>query len=205
MSLTRRAALAALGVAAVSPRILFAAPRPDLYACEGCDAALERAPVALSEMAVLADDDEPGERLVLMGTVYAAAGGAPVPGVVIYAHHTDHQGLYSRGTAESIWSRRHGLLRGWARTDDLGRYYFRTIKPAPYPDGTMPAHVHLFVVEPGHPPYYIDDVVFAGGYGVDDAYRAKCENRGGSGIVEIWRDTAGVLHAQRDIMLEEHA
>lgn len=203
--ITRRGVVTALGAAALLPRIAFSAPRPDLYACEGCEAAEERDPGALREMAELAGDDEPGERMVLMGTVFAAAGGAAVPGVVIYAHHTDHEGLYSRGGAESIWSRRHGLLRGWARTDDQGRYYFRTIKPAPYPDGTMPAHVHLFVVEPGRPPYYIDDVVFAGEAGVDAAYRANCENRGGSGIVELWRDTAGVRHAQRDITLEEHA
>lgn len=204
MTASRRTILAALGAAALFPRTVLAAPRPDIYACEGCEATLERDPSTLVEMVNLSSEDEPGERLILMGTVGAHDTGTPVPGVVIYAHHTDHTGLYSRGSAESIWSRRHGLLRGWAKTDDQGRYYFRTIKPAPYPDGTMPAHIHLFVAEPGHPPYYIDDVVFAGEYGVDDAYRAKCENRGGSGIVDLGRDTAGVLHATRDIRLEEH-
>ena len=201
MTISRRTVLAALGAAAVLPRS-FAAPRPDLYACEGCEAVNERDAPELGPMAIIAADDEPGERLVLTGRA-TFPGGAPAPGVVVYAHHTDAAGLYSRGGDESVWSRRHGLLRGWAKTDMDGVYGFYTIKPAPYPDGSMPAHIHLFIGEPGHPPYYIDDVVFAGEYGVDDAYRARMENRGGSGIVTLTRD-GRVWRAVRDIALEPH-
>lgn len=201
--ITRRRAVAAFAAAALMPRAVFAAPRAGLYDCEGCEAVAEREPAALGPMVVLAADDEPGERMVLTGRV-TYPGGAPAPGVVVYAHHTDATGLYSRGGAESIWSRRHGLLRGWAKTDIDGVYGFFTIKPAPYPDMTMPAHVHLFIGEPGHPPYWIDDVVFAGEFGVDDAYRARMENRGGSGIVTLTRD-GPVWRAVRDIALEPHA
>jgi protocatechuate 3,4-dioxygenase, beta subunit len=67
----------------------------------------------------------------------------------------------------------------------------------------MPAHVHLFVGEPGRRPYWIDDVVFAGEFGVTPAYRARAENRGGDGIVTLARQD-GVLLARRDILLEPH-
>ncbi len=200
--ISRRAVLAALGAATFLPRGR-AAPRTGLYDCEGCEAVAERPADGLPPLVKLADDGEPGERMVLTGRVVTPEG-APAPGVVVYAHHTDAEGLYSRGSAESIWSRRHGLLRGWAKTDGEGVYGFYTIKPAPYPDLSMPAHVHLFIGEPGHPPYYIDDVVFDGEYGVDDAYRARMENRGGSGIVTLTRE-AGVWRAVRDITLEPHA
>ncbi len=200
--ITRRIAVATLGAAALLPRLAFAAPRKDLYYCEGCAAVNEREPGMLASAVKLAADDEPGERMLLTG-IARLPGGAPASDVVIYAHHTDSAGLYSRGAAQTIWSHRHGLLRGWAKTGADGAYAFDTIKPTPYPDMTMPAHVHLFIGEPGRPPYYIDDVVFAGEYRVDDAYRAKCENRGGNGIVTASR-VAGVWRAARDIALEPH-
>lgn len=180
------------------------AARRGLYDCEGCEAVAERAPTTLSAAIDLAAPDEPGERMILTGRVLTADGTAPAVGVVIYAHHTNDAGLYANGSNESVWSRRHGRLRGWVRTDAEGRYTFRTIKPAPYPDRSMPAHVHLFVGEPGRRPYYIDDVVFDGEFGVTTAYRKACELRGGNGIVRLGRTGAGALLARRDIRLEVH-
>lgn len=180
------------------------AARPDLYRCEGCEAVGERQRRALSATVDLAGRDEPGERMILTGRVTAADGTTPAPGVVIYAHHTNNDGLYADGSSETTWSRRHGRLRGWALTGADGRYTFRTIKPAPYPDRTMPAHVHLFVGEPGRRPYYIDDAVFDGEFGVTPAYRKACELRGGNGIVRLARSGDGMLLARRDIRLETH-
>ena len=179
-------------------------PRPNLYACEGCEAVDERDPAGLSHSTVLAGPDEPGERMLLSGRVFAVDGVTPVQGVIIYAHHTNIDGLYANGTSESEWSRRNGRLRGWVRTDAEGRYAFDTIKPEPYPDRTMPAHVHLYVREPGRRTYYIDDVVFEGEFKVDAVYRARQELRGGSGIIRLGRGADGVLTAVRDIRLERH-
>lgn len=179
-------------------------PRSDLYACEGCEAIDERNPLALSSSVTLAGPDEPGQRMRLSGRVFAVDGVTPVQDVVIYAHHTNAEGLYANGTPESEWSRRNGRLRGWVRTDAEGRYAFDTIKPAPYPDMTLPAHVHLYLKEPGRRAYYIDDVVFDGEFRVDAAYRAAQEFRGGGGIVHLGVDRDGVLTAVRDIRLEPH-
>ena len=178
--------------------------RSDLYVCEGCEATTERAPAGLTPSVTLAPPGTPGERLRLTGRVLAADGVTPAADVVIYAHQTNAQGLYADGSSESVWSRRHGRLRGWVRTGPDGRYAFDTIKPAPYPDMTMPAHIHLFVQEPGRRPYYIDDVVFDGEHGVDAAYRAHQELRGGSGIVRLTGNAAQGWSAVRDIRLERH-
>lgn len=180
------------------------AARADLYDCEGCEAIGERPKTARSAIVQLAGLDEPGERMILTGRVLATDGKTPAARVVIYAHHTNNAGLYAHGSNQTVWSRRHGRLRGWAVTDEDGRYTFRTIKPAIYPDRSMPAHVHLFVGEPGRRPYYVDDVVFDGEFGVTPAYRKACELRGGSGIIKLSRTSEDILLAQRDIRLEPH-
>jgi protocatechuate 3,4-dioxygenase, beta subunit len=177
--------------------------RPDLYACEGCEEALVRDPASMPSRARLAPPEEPGVRLFLTGRVFAADGG-PAEGIVVYAHHTNVDGLYANGSNETEWSRRHGRLRGWVKTDVQGRYAFDTIKPAPYPDRTMPAHIHLYIVEPGRRPYYVDDVVFAGEFKVDEAYLRRQELRGGSGIIQLRRSSEGILLAERNIRLERH-
>jgi protocatechuate 3,4-dioxygenase beta subunit len=179
------------------------APRADFYACEDCEGALERPAEALASHSRIARDDEPGERMRIEGVVYRTDGATPAENVVIYAYHTDSGGRYSRGTPQTQASRRHGLLRGWVRTGPDGRYSFDTIKPGPYPGQTMPAHVHLTVLEPGRRPYWIDDIVFEGELGVTDEYRRQRENRGGNGIVRLAREN-GVLIARRDIILEPH-
>ena len=154
--------------------------------------------------AQIAGPDEPGERLLLTGRITTPDGTKPAAGIIVYAHHTNNEGLYANGSNESEWSRRHGRLRGWAKTDADGRYSFHTIKPAPYPDMGGPAHIHLMIGEPGRRRYYIDDVVFIGEFGVTTGYHRKQELRGGSGIVTLRDNGNGVLVAVRDIILERH-
>lgn len=176
--------------------------RRDLYKCEGCEPTFQHPVASLSSDVDIARGER-GEPLVLEGVVRQADGVTPAPGIIVYLHQTNADGLYANGSGDE-WGRRHGRLRGWAVTDSKGRYRFRTIKPAPYPDMTMPAHIHLMVGEPGRRPYYVDDVVFDGEFKVDAAYRANQELRGGSGIVRLKRDAEGALLAVRDIVLERH-
>lgn len=178
-------------------------PFPDLYTCEGCDGALERDPGTLSWSSRIGTGEDRGEPLLLAGMVYGSNGRSPAPNVVIYAHHTNSAGLYENGTPDTLWSRRHGRLRGWVRTGADGRFEFRTIKPAAYPTRDNPAHIHLMIKEAGRQPYWIDDVVFAEHFGVNADYRSSRENRGGSGIVSLDGDRRGWV-ARRDIILEVH-
>lgn len=203
----RRAALLMIGSLTTAGACTFAGARPvrpDLYNCEGCDAVFEEPPTALAAVSMIAAPDEPGERLVLSGYVMTPDGTRPAEGVIIYLHQTNAAGLYANGGQVSEWSRRHGRLRGWAKTGTDGRFTFLTIKPGPYPDMTLPAHIHLYIGEPGRRPYYIDDVVFDGEFGVTSAYRSAQELRGGSGIVRLQRSEEGTLLAIRNIILERH-
>lgn len=209
----RRSFIAGLtGAIAACQRAVPAAParqgrapvRSNLYQCEGCDGALERNPRTLGSRARIGPIGERGEKLRVEGVVLSADDRRPAANVVIYAYQTNAEGLYAGGVAGSEWSRRHGRLRGWIRTGADGRYVFDTIKPAPYADRSSPAHIHLTVLEPGRRPYWIDDIVFAGEFGVTADYRRRRVEQGGGGIVRLGRGPDGVLLARRDIVLESH-
>ena len=178
--------------------------RADLYACEGCEIVDQPDRDTLSWSMRIGGESEAGDPLVVEGTVFLPDGKTPASDVVIFAHQTDDTGICPEAFDDRGRQLRQGRLHGWVKTGLDGRYRFETIKPAPYPSMTMPAHIHLYIGEAGRRPYYIDDVVFAGEFGVDDAYIAAQELRGGSGIIELTRDSDGVLHARRDIVLEKH-
>jgi protocatechuate 3,4-dioxygenase beta subunit len=191
-----------LWVALLAPAGLAAQSRPDLYRCEGCEAIHEHAFDGLTWRTVIPPDGEPGEPMVITGRVYLPDGTTPAPGVVVYAYHTNAAGVYpTRGTEEG-WGRRHGYLRGWVMTDAAGDYRFETIRPGAYPGRSDPAHVHMTVKEPGRREYWIDEIVFTDDPLVTAAYRARVDDRGGSGIVTPGRDESRQWTIRRDIVLE---
>ena len=192
------------GSAALLLPSVASAQGPALYRCEGCDGVFDRPAESLSSSYTITEAEGPGEPMVLKGQVFQTDGTTPASGVVIYAYHTDHEGLYANGSDESRYSRRHGRLRGWVKTDAEGRYEFRSIKPAPYPGTSIPAHIHPTILEPGRRPYWIDDVVFDGEAGVTNAYRRRMSGRGGNGIILLQRDSDGTWIAVRNITLERH-
>lgn len=171
--------------------------------CEGCEAVFEGLPAELASQARIAPQDEPGEPLELAGRVLAADGRARAR-VIIYAYHTDANGIYPPfADAPGNAAARHGRLRGWTVSDDEGRYRFDTIRPASYPTRDVPEHIHMHVVEPGCSTYYIDDVMFTDDPLLTPAQRrAHASGRGGSGIVTPVR-ADGVWQVRRDIRLGE--
>lgn len=176
--------------------------RPGLYRCDGCERAMARAPDKLDAQVRLPPEGEPGERLVLMGRVLQPDGETPAPGVVLYVHQTNAEGYYRSRLSTGGGGADDGMIEGWLVTDAAGRYTVETIRPAPYPRGGMPAHIHIYVKEPERRTYYVDDVVFEDDPHVTPAYRAAQELRGGSGIVRLTRHEEGHWEARRDIVLE---
>lgn len=167
--------------------------------CEGCEAVFEGRPVKLAASARIAAAGEPGDPLVIEGTVRNAAK-RPVAGVIVYAYHTDAKGEYPEAKGAN---HRHGRLRAFARTGRDGRYRFTTIRPASYPVGDPPPqHVHMHVVEPGRCHYYIDDIVFTDDPRLTEEARRQMSPRPRrSRCRKAGEGQGGTWQVQRDIVL----
>jgi protocatechuate 3,4-dioxygenase, beta subunit len=186
--------IAALVLVAASCR----AQEAPLPQCEWCG--VSEAPRNLKSAMVIASTSEPGERLVLTGRVLQSDARTPAANVILYAYHTNAEGVYPRRGDERGNARRHGYLRGWLRTDAQGRYRIDTIRPGTYPSRTDPAHVHVVMGAPGKTEQYIDDFVFSDDPLVDVRYRNRVRNRGGSGITTLTKRD-GTWYGTRDIVL----
>ena len=143
---------------------------------------------------------EAGEPMRVTGTV-RDAGGAPIAGARVEVWQSDGEGVYDVQRDPGARS-----LRGRLRTDDQGRFAFRSVVPSSYPvptDGTVgevlraqdrhpyrPAHVHFLVDAPGYErlvthlfvdgdPYLGSDVVF----GVRSSLVRTLERTGEDGAV----------------------
>jgi len=112
-------------------------------------------PAVLSSAARIAPSEEPGEPLQVVGTLIDTDGRTPARNAVIFAYHTDVTGEYDRPGGG--WR-----LKGWARPDASGRFVFDTIGPAPYPDRSTPAHVHVCVELGDGSRRTLKDVLFEG-------------------------------------------
>lgn len=133
-----------------------------------------------------------GQKLLLTGTVYQIDGKTPAPDVLLYYYQTNTEGRYlhkpdeSRSMPPNELGQTHGYIRGWVKTDSLGRYFIYTIRPGVYPTNDEPAHVHITVKEPNDiNEYYIDDFVFDDDQILTAARRRGLENRCGSGVLRL--------------------
>lgn len=171
--------------------------------CEGCEA-IHESPVPFDKLPSFVQLPgvtwEGKKPLGINGTVYKADGKTPAPGVILYLYHTDETGHYTAKAGAKGWEKRHGSLRGWVRTDAGGNYKFGTMRPAPYPGRTDPAHIHVTVKEPGFKEYYIDEYLFADDPLLTPAIRQNQENRGGSGLLAL-KDVGNMFKAERNIYL----
>ena len=101
------------------------------------------------------------EELVVHGTI-SDTNGAPVPGALIQVWQTSERGLYDlqERNGESM------DMRGNFRSDEQGRYHFRTVRPKGYSipmdgpvgalvgaqgrHGMRPSHIHMLIGADGH-------------------------------------------------------
>ena len=152
-----------------------------------------RAAATPTEVAICGPE-EPGERLIFSGRVLDYRG-QPLVKAAVVAYHTDHRGLYNPRNSETRTPR----LRGVAVTDADGRFRFSTIQPAPYPDGNIPAHIHVLVAAPAHRERWFE-IWFDSDPLVTPARRA--EARGGTLIVKPAPGADGVRAFDVDFALE---
>lgn len=143
--------------------------------------------------------DEPGTRLVAKCRV-VAPDGAPVPGVLVYAYHTDAKGWYSHrgphvGGGGDV---RHARLFAYVRTDADGRFELQTIRPAGYPRSDLPQHIHLHFEAEGFRPL-VSEILF------DDDPRLSREQRelpGGYPVCKVEKQADGSDHVAADFTLK---
>ena len=135
--------------------------------------------------------------LLVEGQVVRADGTTPAAGVVVYVFHTDSSGYYNRQRGEPP------RLRGWMRTDGAGRYAYRTIRPAPYPERRNAAHVHVQLWGEETPPQWGTTLEFADDPLLPAAEREKSAALGRFGFVcSPSRDAQGVEHCRHDLRLK---
>jgi len=96
---------------------------------------------------LIAAKSEPGERLIISGTVFGPDCTTPLAGAVVDVWQADKDGNY-HGADEEY------RLRGQMKTGKDGRYELETIRPGQYAlsGGFRPAHIHFMVTHPGHTP-----------------------------------------------------
>ncbi len=100
----------------------------------------------------LAEDDEPGEPLLLTGRLLTAGCARPLAGYLLDVWHADDSGAYDN---EGF------TLRGVFTTDDEGRFAIETILPGRYPDRPV-RHVHLKLRDPAGEELLTTQIYFEG-------------------------------------------
>jgi protocatechuate 3,4-dioxygenase beta subunit len=164
--------------------------------------ALERAqegrPATLSSIARIAPENEPGPPLVIHGHAFAADRTTPLANAIVFAYHTDREGVYNApGTPAHSWR-----LRGWARTGADGRFEFRTIRPGAYPGRRVAEHVHFTIFTPSGERYHAGELNFADDTLVPDSERTASGREGEFGGVRPVRREGAVQHVDFRIRLD---
>ncbi|WP_057937069.1 dioxygenase family protein [Algoriphagus resistens] len=171
--------------------------------CEGCEAVFEFGAKKLSPVDTLPLFSENEPKLKINGSVFQKDGTTPAANVIIYIYHTNREGEYQTFGGEKGWATRHGIIRGWAKTDRDGKYSFFTFRPAAYPTRDEPEHIHITIKEPGKTAYYLDDFVFEDDPLLTKEKRENLADRGGSGIMKP-NQANGILIVHRDIILGQN-
>ena len=155
-------------------------------------------PVDVSWKTVLSNETDKGEPIEISGTVFQADGKTPAPNTLIYLYHTDFEGYYGRKKDEH----KHGRYRGWMLSDKDGRYSFKSIKPAPYPENRFAAHIHMTVTTVKMREDWIDSILFEGDRLISQQERNMAGKKGGfQPILTLEKGKDALLRATRNIQL----
>ena len=204
-AMTRLSASAAVAALAALTGACVSSGQAGLPPCQWCGAMDAPPNSELDSALTIAGPDEPGDRMILRGTVYQSDGETPAPGVLVYAYHTDDTGIYRTSGDETGNGVRHGELRGWLITGPEGEYEIRSIKPATYPSRTEPAHVHLsYATEQDERGRWTDEDWWSSTHFTGDPL-LQPSDRVGEGrfanVVTLTPNDDGVLVGERDLRI----
>lgn len=150
---------------------------------------------------VLVPPHEPGEPLVVSGTVRSQEG-KPIAGALIYVFHADAQGNYTHTRAMDEQNAR---LFGYMKTGADGRYEFRTIRPGGYQQAPIPQHIHMLVNAPGYREHKCQStcqLVFDDDPRMTAAWR-EWARTGGNPILRVTREKDGAQRCEYNLALQK--
>ena len=135
----------------------------------------------------------------ISGTIYQGDGRTPAANVFLFVYHTDATGHYD--PEDDPFAPR---LRGWLRTGKDGHYSFRSIRPAPYPNHSEPAHIHAHIWSDTMPEHFLPEYWFEGDPLIPRTDAARFKDLASfSPIVKLTRGSDGVWRGGRDIRLDK--
>jgi protocatechuate 3,4-dioxygenase beta subunit len=152
----------------------------------------------------MVDPKEPGERLIVTGTVTGPDGKTPVHGASVYVFHVDAAGRYEGFAGTTRGDEGSPRLRGYMRSDANGHYTYTTIRPAPYIDRGGPEHIHYILIAQGYKTrggemYFTDDPQFQPSE-TDPERRGPHAMRVDSiGVCQPTKNASGAWHCTMDI------
>lgn len=176
-----------------------------LFSCGPASSAEQKAVAPRAEnlpaKIVMVSDKEPGEPLIVSGVIVAPDGRTPLEGIKLYVYQTDATGVYS--TTGNGGDNRNTRIHGVMLTGKDGRYEFRTIKPASYPNSRISAHIHAYVSGAEYPEYWIEEYNFADDPLVAEDIKRRFASLGSfSPVLTLTRGGDGVWRGVRDIKVE---
>ncbi len=160
-------------------------------------------PDTITATAWLASSGEPGEPVILSGTIYQEDGVTPDSGVTLFLYQTDAGGYYHR-PEENVF---HPRLYGWLATGRDGRYEIHTIVPAPeiLAPGE-PAHIHVQVFGGGMKEHFIHEFWFQGDKRITAKDRIALSKLGGfSPVVTLTKGKDGISRGTRNMRIRPAA
>jgi protocatechuate 3,4-dioxygenase beta subunit len=184
---SRRQFVGSLPALAIAlPEIVSAEPRPAAAASRGS--------------LTIPPDGEPGERLIVSGTIVGPDGRTPLSNMTLSVYHTDAEGYYTR----PISNPRNARLRGSLVTDASGRYEIRTIWPGHYPGTRNPRHIHVHLAGPNVPEHWIDSFLFEGDpfQSTGELERSRELGPRFAFVMPMRKDRDAVILCTRDIRLD---
>ena len=142
--------------------------------------------------AVLASEDEPGERMNLSGRILGPDCKTPVSGALVEIWQADEAGNYFDEK-----------FRTALTVGDDGHWSIQTIMPGRYlqPSGLRPAHVHLQVIKPGYETL-VTQVYFEGDPYLGEADSCGvCASDDPARIITLTTTRTGILQGEFDAIL----
>ena len=161
----------------------------------------ENRPTFIGSRSRIASEDEAGTPLIIRGQIFAPDG-TLASGVLVHAYHRDEEGLeFGRNDISlTTWE-----LQGWAKTDESGRFEFRTVRPAPDHLGREGAHVHFTLVSADFGRQWAPKIFFSDDPLVPAHQRRQSKKAGEFGWIREIRIKDGEQHVDVKFQLKEKA